>query len=49
MARGENETEVLIDAAKHLTGVHDLREIDQKLLEQARAAMRDVSVERAGG
>ena len=49
VARGENETEVLIDAAKHLTEVHDLREIDQKLLEQARAAMHDVIAEGSGG
>lgn len=49
IAHGEDETKVMIDAAKHLTQVHDLREIDQKLLEQARAAMRDVSAERAGG
>ena len=49
VAHGKGETEVLIDAANHLTGVHDLREIDEELLKKARAAMREVSAEVSGG
>lgn len=49
VARGKDETEVLIHVARHLTEVHDLREIDETLLKQAQAAMRDVSAEGAAG
>lgn len=49
VARGREETEVLIQAANHLTDVHDLREIDEELLKKARAAMREVSAEVSGG
>jgi predicted small metal-binding protein len=43
VAYGEDETAVLINAARHLTEKHDLREINQELLHKARAAMHEAT------
>lgn len=48
VARGKDDTEVLIHLAHHLTEAHDLREIDHDLLQKARAAMREVFASEAG-
>jgi predicted small metal-binding protein len=43
VAYGEDQTAVLINAARHLPEKHDLREINQELLRKARAAMREIT------
>ncbi len=48
VARGKDDTEVLIHLAHHLTAAHDLREIDHDLLKKARAAMHEVAASDAG-
>lgn len=47
VARGNDDTELLIDTARHMNVKHDLRELTPEFLRKARRAIREVKTDAA--